>query len=406
MNNTSNESLHHIDKQHYLQTFRRFPIAMERGQGCYVWDVEGKKYIDTLAGIAVNNVGHCHPKWVKAVQKQAETLTHISNFFVSKPQVALSQKLITLSKLDRVFFTNSGAESLEGAIKLARKYAKSQGRGGTVLTFSDAFHGRTLATIAATGKDKYLKGFDPIPTGFHKLPFNDFEAVKAAISQDVGAILIEPIQGEGGINVADRNFLHGLRNLCDEHQIALIFDEVQCGIGRTGHWFAKDYFGIQPDIMTLAKGLGGGIAVGAFLANEKVASAIEFGDHGTTFGGNPLACAAALATISIIEEEDLLNAAREQGDYIRQAISGWNDADIKEIRGVGLMIGVQFDFETKPLVMDMLEHGVIANATADTVLRLVPPLIITREQIDTVLDTVQASLDRIRKTNSKVVTSA
>ncbi len=395
MDISTNKSLHTTDQQYYLQTFRRFPLAMERGEGCYLWDVEGNKYIDALAGIAVNNVGHCHPKVVKAIQDQAGRLTHISNFFVSVPQVQLSEKLVSLSGLERVFFTNSGAESLEGAIKIARKYAHSRNRGGTIISFHNSFHGRTMATIA-TGQKKYQEGFDPIPTGFRHVPFNDLEAVKEAIDQETAAILIEPIQGEGGINVADQEFLKALRALCDQHDIVLIFDEVQCGIGRTGHWFAKDYFGVQPDIMTLAKGLGGGVPIGAILSNEKVSSAINFGDHGTTFGGNPLVCAASLATLEVIGEEHLLEHARDMGQWLKGQIEALNEPSIKEIRGTGLMLGIVFDMETKPLVLEMMKHGVIANATAGNVLRLVPPLIITKKELSTILDVMVTSLQNLK----------
>lgn len=396
MQTNTNQGLHLLDKDYYLQTFKRFPIAIKRGRGSRVWDVEGNVYIDTLAGIAVNNVGHSHPTVVKAIQEQAETLMHVSNFFVSIPQVRLSEKLIELSGLDRVFFTNSGAESLEGAFKIARKYAHSQGRGGNILSFENSFHGRTLATIAS-GKRKYQEGFDPIPTGFQQVPFNDIESVRKAIDEQTAAIVIEPVQGEGGINVADKRFLQQLRQLCTDHNIVLIFDEVQCGIGRTSKWFAKDFFGVQPDIMTLAKGLGGGTPIGAILSNEKVSSAIEFGDHGTTFGGNPLVCAAALAVIDVIETEKLLDLACENGRWFREQIASLDESSIVEIRGMGLMLGVEFEFETKPLVMDLLENGVIANATAGNVLRFVPPLNISREDLTTVVQTLKKSLANIKE---------
>ena len=391
----TNEELHQLDQQYYLQTFKRYPLAFDHGKGSRLWDVEGNEYIDMLAGIAVNSVGHSHPKVVKAIQEQAAKLTHISNFYVSKPQVMLSKKLVELSGLDRVFFSNSGAESAEGAIKIARKYAHSVGRGGTVMSFHGSFHGRTMATIA-TGKKQMQKGFGPIPQGFIQVPFNDMEAVKLATTEEVGAIIIEPIQGEGGINVADKQFLKDLRKFCDEHKIALIFDEIQCGVGRTGKWFAKDQFGVQPDIMTLAKALGGGVPIGAILSNEKVSSAIEFGDHGTTFGGNPLVCAASLAVIEVMEEENLLEAATEKGNWLKAQFKAMNEDSIKDIRGMGLMLGIEFDFETKPLVADMLEHGVLANATAGNVLRLVPPLNITHSDLEHVMEVVKNSLETIK----------
>jgi acetylornithine/N-succinyldiaminopimelate aminotransferase len=371
-----NEKLTHSDKQQYLQTFKRAPIVLKNGENSFVWDVEGNRYIDALAGIAVNNVGHCHPKVVQAIKNQSEKLLHISNIFLSEPQHDLSKKLLEIAKMDRVFFTNSGAESVEGAFKVARKYAHKNGRGGTIISMDGSFHGRTLATIA-TAKPSMQNGFAPIPEGFIKVPFNDIEALEKQLqNKEVGVVILEPIQGEGGINVADKAYIKEVRELCTKHNVVLIFDEIQCGMGRTGHWFAKDYFDVQPDIMTLAKGLGGGVPIGAFLAKEEIASAMEFGDHGTTFGGNPLVCAASLATISVIEEEGFLKEVQKKGAWFNEAIKALNIPSLVEIRGLGLMIGLQFDFETKPFVQEMLSNGVLANATANTVLRLVPPLTI------------------------------
>ena len=371
------------DQSSYLPTFKRFPIAFERGKGAWLWDVEGKKYLDLLAGIAVNSIGHCHPELEKAIAKQAGTLMHVSNFFVSEPQVNLAEKLTKLSGLPRVFFTNSGAESVEGAIKVARKYAHSKGRGGTVISMQNSFHGRTLATIA-TGQVKYQKGFEPIPTGFFQIPFHDFEALQTKLNKDVAAVIIELIQGEGGIKPADIAFVKQLRKICDEQDILLIFDEIQTGIGRTGKWFAKDQYSIQPDIMTLAKGLGGGMPIGAFLCNDKVSKAIEFGDHGTTFGGNPLACAAALAVIEVIENENLCDNASQMGDFLTKSLKelASKHSQIKEIRGKGLMIGVEMDKPAALLVKMLLDKGVVSNATAENVLRLVPPLIINQTELE------------------------
>ncbi len=393
----TNARLHEIDQAYYLPTFKRMPLALARGEGARVWDVEGREYLDALAGIAVCNLGHCHPKVVKAVQEQAAKLIHISNFFVSEPQVALSKKLVELSGLDRVFLSNSGAESVEGAIKIARKYAHSHGRGGGIVSMHSSFHGRTLATIA-TGKEKMQRGFGPMPPAFHRVPFNDIQAVREVVDDSIAAIVLEPVQGEGGINVAKPCYLRALRELCDRENIALIFDEVQCGVARTGEWFAKDHYEVQPDIMTLAKGLGSGIPIGAILSNEKVSQAIDFGDHGTTFGGNPLACAAALATLETIESEDLLRKTTRKGFWLRQALDSalGKEAGLREIRGLGLMLGIEFDFDTKPLVMEMLERGVIANATAQNVLRLVPPLILSYEQIEKLVATISASVQALK----------
>ena len=395
MKQKSNKTFNELDNKYYLQTFKRYPLTFDHGKGSRIWDVEGHEYIDMLGGIAVTSVGHCHPKVVKAIQNQAEKLIHISNFYLSEPQVMLSKKLVELSGLDRIFIANSGAESVEGAIKIARKYAHSIGRGGNIISFENSFHGRTLATIAS-GKKAYQKGFEPIPQGFSQVTFNDMESVKKAVDNNTAAIIIEPIQGEGGVNVADKTFLSALRTFCDEQNIVLIFDEIQCGMGRTGKMFAKEHFGVEPDIMTLAKALGNGVPIGAILSNEKVSAAIDFGDHGTTFGGNPLVCAAALATIEVLESENLLKQAEEKGHWLKEKIKGMKNPDIKEIRGKGLMIGVQFNFETKPLVQKMLENGVLANATADNVLRLVPPLNISYDDLEKVMEVLTKSLKELK----------
>ncbi len=389
-----NDSYQELDKQYYLQTFRRYPVTFERGEGSCLWDVEGNKYIDAIGGIAVNCLGHCHPHLVRAIGDQAAKLIHISNFYLSDPQVRLSGKLKEISGLDRVFLANSGAESVEGAFKIARKYAHSIGRGGNIISFENSFHGRTLATIA-TGKKEKLKGFEPIPGGFMQIPFNDMESVSKTAGNDTAAIIIEPVQGEGGVNVADPLFIKDLRAFCSDRDIVLIFDEIQCGMGRTGKMFAKEHYGVEPDIMTVAKALGGGVPVGAVLSSEKVSSAIDFGDHGTTFGGNPLVCAASLATIEVIEKENLLQQADEKGKWIRSQITALNNPHIREIRGMGLMIGVEFDFETGPLVNKMFENGVLANSTAGNVLRLLPPLNISYGDLEKVMEIVEKSLKEI-----------
>lgn len=391
----TNQEYTEKDKQNYLQAFNRYPVTLDHGSGSRVWDVEGKEYIDVLAGIAVNVVGHNHPVLVKRIQDQATKLLHISNFYLSRPQVELSEKLTDLSGLDRVFFTNSGAESVEGAIKIARKYAHSIGRGGEVISFEGAFHGRTLATLAATGKKKMQEGFEPIPDGFRQVPFNDIDAVMENISKDTAAIIIEPIQGEGGINIAEERFLKELRKICDDANIVLIVDEVQSGIGRTGKMFACEHYGIMPDIITLAKALGGGVPVGAVLSREKVSTAIKYGDHGTTFGGNPLVCSASLAILEIIEDENLLQEAAEKEVWIKEKINGMNIRGLKQIRGKGLMIGMEFTFETKDLVARMLEKGVLANSTAGNVLRLVPPLNIGKEELEKVIEVMVESIEEL-----------
>lgn len=394
----SNEYLYEEDKNNYLPTFKRFPLAFIKGKGSRVWDANGKEYIDMLAGIAVNNLGHCHPKVVKAIQDQASELMHISNFFVSPSQVAVSKLLVDLTDLKHVFLTNSGAESVEGAIKIARKYASKHNKGGEIISMKNSFHGRTLATIA-TGQEKYQQGFEPIPTGFSQVAFNDIKALEEAISENTAAVILEPVQGEGGIIPADKKYLKAVRRLCDENDVLLIFDEIQCGVGRTGKLFAKEHFDVQPDIMTLAKGLGGGMPVGAFLCNEKVGNAIDFGDHGTTFGGNPLASSAALATLKAIVDEGLVERALEKGNWIMDTIRSWSSSHpmIKEVRGMGLMIGIVLDRPAAPLVKALLDDGIIVNGTAESVIRLVPPLNISDEDVNTVLEKLERLIGSIEQ---------
>ena len=394
----SNEYLYEEDKKNYLPTFKRFPLAFIKGKGSRLWDADGKEYIDMLAGIAVNNLGHCHPKVVSAIQAQAAELIHISNFFVSPPQVALSKLLVDLTHLKHVFLTNSGAESVEGAIKVARKYASKHNKGGEIISMVNSFHGRTLATIA-TGQKKYQQGFAPIPAGFSQVAFNDLEALKAVINDQTAAVIMEPVQGEGGIIPANEQYLQGVRKLCDDNNVLLIFDEIQTGVGRTGKMFAKDHFNVQPDIMTLAKGLGGGMPVGAFLCNEKVGNAIDYGDHGTTFGGNPLASAAALATLKAILEEGLVERSLEKGEWIMKTVRSWASIHpmIKEVRGLGMMIGIQLDRPAAPIVKALLDDGIIVNGTAESVIRLVPPLNISDEDIEKVLGKLKSLIELTEK---------
>jgi acetylornithine/N-succinyldiaminopimelate aminotransferase len=395
MEPTSSKDLITLDQKHYVPTFKRYPLALKKGQGCKVWNMEGEEYLDALAGIAVNNLGHCHPAVVKAIQEQAQTLIHISNFYVSEPQVRLSQKLTSLSGLERVFFTNSGAESVEGAMKFARKYAHSKGKGGKIISMKNSFHGRTLATIA-TGKKAYQQGFDPIPKGFISVPLNDLDLLEQEMTDDTAAVIVEPIQGEGGIHPADGKYIEQVRKMCDDKGVLLIFDEIQCGMGRTGKLFAKEHYSVEPDIVTLAKGLGAGVPIGAILLNEKVSQTVDFGDHGTTFGGNPLVCAASLAALEVLSDPEMLADTLQKGNEIMHAVNQWEGMGVKEVRGIGLMIGIEFDFETKPLALEMLHRKVLSNATSGNVLRLVPPLIINRKEIQHLLDTIQASVKAIQ----------
>ncbi|EHP85763.1 acetylornithine transaminase [Methanotorris formicicus] len=385
------------EKKYHLQTYGRLPVVLVKGEGMYVYDIDGKKYIDFLAGIGVNNVGHCHPKVVEAIKKQAETLIHTSNIYYTIPQIELAKKLVNLSGLNRVFFCNSGAEANEAGIKLARKYAKEiLGKdGGEIITMENAFHGRTITTITATPKPKYQKGYEPLAPGFKYVTFNDIEALKENITNKTVAIMIEPVQGEGGIHVADKEYLKAVRDLCDDKNLVLIFDEVQCGMGRTGKMFAYEHYGIEPDILTLAKALGGGVPIGAMLSKEEVAKAMGYGDHGTTFGGNPLACSSALATVEVIE--GILGHVEEMGRYFKGRLETLKEKYpfIKEVRGLGLMLGMELEFNGGEIVKKMLEKGYLINCTSDVVLRFLPPLIVEKEHIDGLIEALDEIFSEI-----------
>ncbi|MCB1219852.1 MAG: aspartate aminotransferase family protein [Planctomycetales bacterium] len=385
-----------MDQQNYLPVTKRQPLALVRGSGSRVWDSDGKEYIDALAGIAVNSIGHCHPHVVEAVRRQAGELMHISAFYVSEPQVELSRRLVELSGMERIFIGNSGMEAVECALKLARRFAHSRGRGGTVLAFEGCFHGRSLAQVTL-GAEKYRQGYEPQPAGYQRVPFADLDALKAAITDEVGAIILEPVQGEGGVRPFPPEFLQACRALCDANDMALVYDEVQCGIGRTGRWFGHQHSGVKPDVMALAKAMGGGFPIGACLCNGRVREAIQYGDHGTTFGGNPLACSAALATLEVIEQEQLVERAAEQGARVMQRIRTEMQGSplVKDVRGLGLMIGVELSFKGADVVSRMREHGVLSNCTADTVMRLVPPLNMPEADLDRVVDVLLESIKEI-----------
>jgi acetylornithine/N-succinyldiaminopimelate aminotransferase len=391
--NQSNASLLEQDLQYTLPVTKRQPLALLRGSGSRVWDADGNEYIDALAGIAVNSVGHCHPQVVEAIRRQAGELMHISNFYVSPQQMELSRRLVELAGMERIFIGNSGVEATECAIKIARKFAHSKGRGGTVLSFEGCFHGRTLATIT-TGADKYKQGFEPLPGGFRRLPFNDVDALRAGITEDVGVIIMEPVQGEGGVRPATQEFMDTARALCDENNLALVFDEVQCGMGRTGHWFAHQHYGVRPDVMALAKALGGGFPIGACLCNARVREAVQWGDHGTTFGGNPLACSAALATLDVIAAEGLVARAAEQGARIMSVLRTAMATQplITDVRGRGLMLGVELSFPGAEVVNEMRRQGVLSNCTADRVMRLVPPLNMPEADLDRVVEVLLSAI--------------
>ncbi len=386
-----------LDEKYHMRTYGRTPVLLVEGKGSKVWDSNGKEYIDLLAGIAVNGVGHCHPRVVKAIQDQAAKLIHCSNLYYIASQGLLSQALIENCDMDRIFFCNSGTEAIEGAMKLARKWASKHGKGGKIITMDDSFHGRSIAAMTATGQKKYSKGFDPLPEGFETVPFNDIEAVTNALDNETCAIMIEPIQGEGGINVADEEYLVSLRRLCDDNGILLIFDEIQCGMGRTGHFFAYQGFDVEPDIITIAKSLGGGFPIGALLAKENVASAFSPGDHGTTFGGNPLATTASLATVSSILEEELPQRASELGERTIKMLRDRTIKNemVKEVRGKGLMLGVELKDQGKKVVEMMFERGVLANCTAGNVVRFLPPLNIPEEDLKKGLEVFLDCLEEV-----------
>ena len=396
--NIDEKSIMDEDGKYIMKTYGRLPVVLVKGNGMYVEDINGKKYLDFLAGIAVNNVGHCNPEVVETIKKQAETLMHTSNIYYIVPQVKLAKKLVELSGLDRAFFSNSGAEANEAAIKLARKYGKNNGIGeGEIITMEHSFHGRTLTTITATAKPKYQEGYEPLPRGFKYVSFNDLEALKENITNKTTAIMLEPVQGEGGVYIADKDYLKGVRDLCDDKNIVLIFDEVQCGMGRTGKMFAYEHYNIRPDILTLAKALGAGFPIGATLAKEEIADAFTPGSHGTTFGGNQLACASAYASVSIVEE--LLQNTQKMGDYFITKLKNLKDKYpfIKEIRGMGLMIGMELSFNGGDIVKKMLEKGYLINCTSDTVLRFLPPLIVKKEHIDELVDALDEVFSEINE---------
>ncbi len=393
----SNQEVVGLTDRYVMKTYGRFPIAPVRGQGCRLWDADGKTYLDFVAGLAVCNLGHCHPRVVKAIQDQAECLLHVSNLYHIPWQSALAQRIVENSFGDRVFFCNSGAEANEAAIKLVRRYERDirKGKRFEILAMENSFHGRTLATVTATGQEKFKKGFDPLVPGFRHVPFDDRDALLKAVGEETCAILVEPIQGEGGVICPGDDYLPFLRSLCDERELLLVFDEVQVGIGRTGTLFAYEPFGVAPDVMTLAKGLAGGIPMGATVATERVAAAFTPGSHASTFGGNPLAAAAGLAALEVILEEGVLENCRRSGRHLRQGlerIALRHPDRVREVRGRGLIQAMDLTGPGTPVVETCMNEGLLINCTAETVLRFLPPLIVTTEEVDEMLETLDRAL--------------
>lgn len=392
------EDLQQRSARTIMDTYARFPISLVRGKGCKVYDAEDREYLDFVAGIAVNALGHGHPDLVTAIERQARHLLHTSNLYYSEPQVLLAERLVAHSFADKVFFCNSGAEANEAAIKLARKYSfeKYGPDRHKIITMNNSFHGRTLATLTATGQAKIQQGFAPLPQGFTYADFNDLSSIKRRMDRRTAAVMLEPVQGEGGVVVAEAAFLEQLRALCRDRDVLLIFDEVQTGMGRTGTLFAYEQYNVQPDIMTLAKGLGGGLPIGACLATDDVAQAFGPGSHASTFGGNPLACAGALATLDALLDDHLLERCRAAGAYLHQGLQSLQNRSsvVTAVRGLGLLQGVELSIDGQPVVRDCLARRMLINCTMGNVLRFVPPLIVTHDEIDRLLE---ALLDVLQK---------
>ncbi|WP_128896386.1 acetylornithine transaminase [Longirhabdus pacifica] len=380
-----------------FDTYQRYPFHFEKGEGSWLYDDKGEKYLDFTSGLAVTNLGHRHPVIVEKVKNQLDQLWHTSNLFSTSPQQELAQKLTEQSSMDRVFFCNSGAEANEAAIKIARKYGQHTTRSHRyeIITFEQSFHGRTIATLAATGQDKVKTGFRPLPQGFRYCPYNDIVALDEAINEHTCAIMLEMIQGEGGVNVAESSFIQHIKKRCEEHQILLIIDEIQTGIGRTGTLFAYEHWNLQPDIITTAKGLANGLPIGAMLATEKLAESFSPGSHGSTFGGNPIACTAANAVLDVIEQQQLITQAAIQGDkLLAKLTSALQHHDfVKTIRGKGLLIGIECKGKVHDVIQSMHDQKLLVIPAGPNVIRLLPNLLVTDKQIDTAVQTIQEALN-------------
>ena len=393
----SNRQIVKLTDRYVANTYARFPIALARGKGARVWDADGKEYLDFVAGLAVISLGHSHPAVVRAIGRQAKKLIHVSNLYHIGPQAELARELCRHSFADRVFFCNSGAEANEAAIKLVRRYG-GEWLGGKyeILSTYNSFHGRTLATLTATGQEKVRAGYDPLPPGFRQVAYNVLAAMEAAIDEKTAAILVEPIQGEGGVVVPEDGYLKGLRELCDRKGILLVFDEVQVGMGRTGKLFAYEHFGVEPDIMTLAKAIGGGLPLGAMLANEKVAKSFVPGAHATTFGGNPLACSVGLAVLQTLLKDRVLSNCVKMGRLLLDGLESIRRRFpfVRQVRGKGLIVGMELEQEGKRIVDECLKDGLLINCTAGKVLRFLPPLTVGKKEIDKGLSILEKVLAR------------
>ena len=382
-----------------MQNYARFPLTLVKGEGRYVWDEEGNRYLDLVAGIAVNTLGHAHPAMVKTISEQAATMLHCSNLYHIPQQTKLANRLCELAGLDKAFFCNSGAEANEAAIKIVRKYFHDQNSPRrTIITATQSFHGRTMQTVAATGQDKVKAGFDPLPVGFKHVPYNDIQALKDAIDETTAAIMLEPLQGEGGVNAATVDYLNAVRYLCDEHGILLVFDEIQTGVGRCGAMFAFELAGVKPDILTLAKGLGGGVPIGAMLANATVAKALTAGSHGTTFGGNPMSCAVANTILDVIAEEDLLANVQARSTQFQQGLQKLVDKHdfLTDVRGIGLLLGIGTSIDAAPIINACRDNGLLVLGAGPKVVRLLPALNIRAEEIEEALRLLQQSIEGLQ----------
>lgn len=385
-----------LEKKFFFQTYKRSPVVFVHGEGKYLWDDRGKRYIDFFSGVGVNIFGHCHPEIVKAIQNQTRNLIHTSNLYYAQPQVLLAEKLIKLSFPGRVFFSNSGAEANECAIKLTRKWGKKagtrhEGRGRyEIIVFENSFHGRTLATLSATGQKKFHQGFEPLVPGFKYAKFNDLDSVERLVNPKTCAIMVELVQGEGGVNVARKEFIQGLKKICGVNKLLLIFDEIQTGLGRTGKIFAYENYGVKPDILTLAKGLAGGLPLGATIGSERIAHLFSYGDHGSTFGGNLVACSASLSVLGLLNQK-VLSQVREVGRYFYESLKKLKEKHscINDVRGLGLMLGVELsgsDGRGEKIVNKCLQRGLLINCTQKKVIRFLPPLTINKKDVDWATD--------------------